>query len=1517
MQDRKRFVTLFSAVLLVILLTLHIHPIHLLKFGRDNETPLSFSGEGDIRRAEPNSTAIEVTVPSVLARGEQMLIFGLLISTENHARLSQRTVKLFWNNELVRQSLTGTEGYLCGRFEFNYTVERQPGEHSVTIVYSGDDEYDYSQYKRGITVKKNAPDLLVNNRHIFITPEMPVTNSSVEISSVIRNIGSHDAQCRLSLFQDRISERNLIEEHEISVPKGAEKKVITLWRAVPGDHLIWVSVNSVVPEDENRYNNLAYRSIYVDPVDNGSWTMFRHDIHHSGYTPGDGPADKTLLWYARDINVGSYTAAKSSPAVFGDKVVIGGDTGKLTAFHKYSGNKLWEFRTGDTVKGIHSSPTIYDNKVFFGSYDHKVYSLDLETGEELWSYDTRGWVGASPSIIDGKVLIGSDVGFKRGQLIALDADTGEQLWAFDAAGDIHSSPAVNPELGMVYVGSNDNNVYALDLNGVIDGNNGVQEISLNRSDLVWNTSTGNAIKASPAVDIQSGMVIVPSWDGYLYALDGLTGNTVWKRYLGSYLYSSPAIANGVIIVAEHYRNGNVRALDIGTGDDIWSFPTGGYAIGSPSIANDTVYLGLKGNDIIAFDLETGNVKWWYDNFANVTSSPAVASGMMFVSSDAPEGILYAFGNPQSLISFSEKDVSIRPEYPVAGHPLSIDMTLNNLGTVSSRLKVDVLSRDTDERESDEYILLDSKTFDVNPWVPGEVSFEVVLDRPGVHEIIIELSEIPGTGKNGIAQEAGFVYGRQIRMEIEASLDSDGDGMPDAWETRYGTDPASNDATGDPDGDGLNNLGEYWEHLLPDEPDTDLDGLDDWLELDMSSDPLNPDTDGDGVPDGWEYSMGEQPLIPGGGKDGDNDGLTCLREYEWGCAPDRSDSDGDMMPNGWEVMHTGPYPGTGNYAFDPMDETDAATDKDNDGFDADNDGSIKGPEMLTNLEEFFYGTDPTDNDTNFDGIPDGKELYNEDFDGDTLSNGWEELHSLDPFSGNDKLWDSDGDGLPNQKERSLGTHPTDADTDDDGLADGTESDLGTDPSDNDTDGDGMPDGWEILHDLNPLDLADVDADDDGDGWTNIREYAAGTDPQLKDTDDDGITDNNDPNPLDFDPRAVLVLSVGGQVLAVPGETIPQVDSLLNITFDGSRSYDTDDNLTLFSFHYGDGNDSGWTDDPVKEHSYSKAGIYTVELTVLDENGFSNVIREVRDIRILNRLPEIAIELAPDDTLTFSPVTVDIIEAYDPDGRITNLSVEWGDGNTSFIEPDHSSSPPPNDGGLRRGFHRLQHNYSRSGIYPVRSNAVDDDGGSREVSMVVTIRNRPPICVITVPDVVYLNSEIILDASQSYDPDGSIVEYLWSFEDGRTLRGARVYISFSTAGTNTVTLSVTDSHGEKSQQHRNIFVQQEGRTGKEKDMYVRPLYVLGLVTMMLIIAVCAIITIRKNASKRREMNHPQIEPYLQKPETGSLRMEELQGLSGSPGPPRKKVHRRSIRKKIIRKRIKNISKKNNENESSGKG
>ena len=130
--------------------------------------------------------------------------------------------------------------------------------------------------------------------------------------------------------------------------------------------------------------------------------------------------------------------------------------------------------------------------------------------------------------------------------------------------------------------------------------------------------------------------------------------------------------------------------------------------------------------------------------------------------------------------------------------------------------------------------------------------------------------------SGHASGAG---GRDYHIDVVAtritSADSDGDGLPDSWETANNLDPDDNGedpnnngiagdpdqgADGDPDSDGLTNLEELVLRTDPQENDTDMDGLLDGVESntgtwngadDTGTDPTNADSDDDGLSDGVE------------------------------------------------------------------------------------------------------------------------------------------------------------------------------------------------------------------------------------------------------------------------------------------------------------------------------------------------------------------------------------------------------------------------------------------------------------------------------------------------------------------------------------------------------------------------------------------------------------------------------------------------------------------------------------------
>jgi len=79
-----------------------------------------------------------------------------------------------------------------------------------------------------------------------------------------------------------------------------------------------------------------------------------------------------------------------------------------------------------------------------------------------------------------------------------------------------------------------------------------------------------------------------------------------------------------------------------------------------------------------------------------------------------------------------------------------------------------------------------------------------------------------------------------RMGIKVTWDTDFDGMDDRWEREHGLDPSDkNDASLDPDGDGLTNLEEYLNGTNPQDEDSDDDGFTDGREVEEGTNPNDP------------------------------------------------------------------------------------------------------------------------------------------------------------------------------------------------------------------------------------------------------------------------------------------------------------------------------------------------------------------------------------------------------------------------------------------------------------------------------------------------------------------------------------------------------------------------------------------------------------------------------------------------------------------------------------------------------
>ena len=233
------------------------------------------------------------------------------------------------------------------------------------------------------------------------------------------------------------------------------------------------------------------------------------------------------------------------------------------------------------------------------------------TGSLAWLYPTNGDVSSCAAIgSDGTVYIGSD----DDNVYAINGSTGVKKWAFSTGGYVDGSPAIGSN-GTIYVGSEDGNVYA------INASTGAK---------VWSFTTGNSIYSSPTIG-SDGTVYIGSDDGYLYALNGATGAKKWSFLTGLAVYASPAITSGGTVYVGS-GDGNLYAVNSSNGTQLWAFSTGGTINSSPAIGSDgTVYFGAdldtgpSFGTLYALVGTTGAVKWSFPTTDYIDSTPAVGS----------------------------------------------------------------------------------------------------------------------------------------------------------------------------------------------------------------------------------------------------------------------------------------------------------------------------------------------------------------------------------------------------------------------------------------------------------------------------------------------------------------------------------------------------------------------------------------------------------------------------------------------------------------------------------------------------------------------------------------------------------------------------------------------------------------------------------------------------------------------------------------------------------------------------
>ena len=85
------------------------------------------------------------------------------------------------------------------------------------------------------------------------------------------------------------------------------------------------------------------------------------------------------------------------------------------------------------------------------------------------------------------------------------------------------------------------------------------------TELLWSFATGGSVESTPA--IENGVVYFGSADQHVYALDADSGKLLWRYHTDSSAPFSPTVVNGVVYFGS--EDSQMRALDAATGQPLW------------------------------------------------------------------------------------------------------------------------------------------------------------------------------------------------------------------------------------------------------------------------------------------------------------------------------------------------------------------------------------------------------------------------------------------------------------------------------------------------------------------------------------------------------------------------------------------------------------------------------------------------------------------------------------------------------------------------------------------------------------------------------------------------------------------------------------------------------------------------------------------------------------------------------------------------------------------------------------
>lgn len=283
-----------------------------------------------------------------------------------------------------------------------------------------------------------------------------------------------------------------------------------------------------------------------------------------------------------------------------------------------------------TLQGsIYSSPVFREGILYCAAKEGIVYAVDTGLGPSeqpsesirnrlLWQKKMKKGILAEPVLAGKFLLITSFDGiYGFDTFNPNEKSSGNPVWGVSINGTV-STPAVDS--GMLFIGSEDRRLFGFDYSG-------------SRLEKRWEYELSGACRMKPFVSQSGDYVAAATTDGYIYAVDRISGTYKWN-----FVVKSPVIGNIAYAMISGGENlffgsdsGIFYCLD-SFGKSVWHFKAGGKIRTEPVINNGLIWFGSADNSLYALEITTGRESFRFKADGNIYGRPLISGNRLFFGS---------------------------------------------------------------------------------------------------------------------------------------------------------------------------------------------------------------------------------------------------------------------------------------------------------------------------------------------------------------------------------------------------------------------------------------------------------------------------------------------------------------------------------------------------------------------------------------------------------------------------------------------------------------------------------------------------------------------------------------------------------------------------------------------------------------------------------------------------------------------------------------------------------------------